>query len=304
LAHLGDEPLEIFEIGAGNGALMQGILDYLQEHAPDVYKSARYNIIEISPRLAKVQKQKAAKHGERCRVHNEDVFAWRESVDRKCFVVAFEVLDNLAHDVVRYIKDPSKEAELVQCYVSTSSSGDFVEEYTSVTDLLTLDYLAAYAATQRPPLVPDQSPLVRKLLSAIPFAANLSHPIFLPTKAFALLKTIKAKFPQSRLVLSDFSSLPDTIEGDSAPVVQTRYKGQTVPCTTYLVQQGYFDIFFPTDFSLLQDLYAVLNPGKAMATSSQRAFLERWAETDRTRLQNGENPLLEHYANAAFAWTV
>jgi hypothetical protein len=28
-----------------------------------------------------------------------------------------------------------------------------------------------------------------------------------------------------------------------------------VPCSTYLVQPGYFDIFFPTDFELLRDMY-------------------------------------------------
>lgn len=31
-----------------------------------------------------------------------------------------------------------------------------------------------------------------------------------------------------------------------------------VPVTTYLVSQGFFDIFFPTDFGLLRDLYPVV----------------------------------------------
>lgn len=29
-------------------------------------------------------------------------------------------------------------------------------------------------------------------------------------------------------------------------------------CTTYLVQPGFFDIFFPTDFHLLRDLYSLV----------------------------------------------
>lgn len=66
---------------------------------------------------------------------------------------------------------------------------------------------------------------------------------------------LRDKFPRHRLLLSDFSSLPDTIPGYNAPVVQTRVNNVMVPCETYLVHQGYFDIFFPTNFALLRDLY-------------------------------------------------
>lgn len=31
-----------------------------------------------------------------------------------------------------------------------------------------------------------------------------------------------------------------------------------VPCSTYLVQPGYFDIFFPTDFEKLRDMYRLV----------------------------------------------
>ena len=43
--------------------------------------------------------------------------------------------------------------------------------------------------------------------------------------------------------------------GVCAPVVQTRIRGTMVPCDTFLVKQGYFDIFFPTDFNKLRDMY-------------------------------------------------
>ena len=41
----------------------------------------------------------------------------------------------------------------------------------------------------------------------------------------------------------------------NAPVVQTRYQNTTVPCETLFVRQGYFDIFFPTNFENLRDMY-------------------------------------------------
>ncbi|KAG9092554.1 hypothetical protein FRC07_011628 [Ceratobasidium sp. 392] len=78
---------------------------------------------------------------------------------------------------------------------------------------------------------------------------------FIPTKLVQFLTVLKDKFPRHRLLLSDFSSLPDTIPGYNAPVVQTRVGDVMVPCETYLVHQGYFDIFFPTDFDLLRDMY-------------------------------------------------
>lgn len=114
---------------------------------------------------------------------------------------------------------------------------------------------------------------------------------------------------------------------------------QTVPCTTYLVQPGFFDIFFPTDFHTLAELYS-----QVMATSSSSSsdgaagpdsigyfsrssaptsraspptedssrrrrplevidhadFLEEWAELDMTRTQDGTNPMVDSYQNAKF----
>ena len=62
--------------------------------------------------------------------------------------------------------------------------------------------------------------------------------------------------------MSDFDELPDTVPGRLAPVVQTRYEGQSVTCSTYLVSQGWFDIFFPTDFRFLRDMYEWVMAGK------------------------------------------
>jgi hypothetical protein len=141
---------------------------------------------------------------------------------------------------------------------------------------------------------------------------------------------------------------------------------QTVACTTYLVQPGvsdaeaklrsplirvpqFFDIFFPTDFDLLRDLYSLVMspspashssfstpiasassprigsdyfsphsrrgaPSPAIETTKSRGgkavrglsvldhgeFLERWGETEMTRLRDGTNPMIDSYENAKF----
>lgn len=327
------QPLLIYELGAGNGTLMRGVLDYLAESEPLLYQRTTYHIIEISPRLSELQQERAGPdHSSRVHVINQDVFAYTGAKEnRDCFFLAFEVLDNLAHDLVRFTKDPQSPPQPVQATVSISSSGDFVELYTPVEDPLIAEYLHLRSDMPLlPPLHPERPQWWRSLEALLPASANLSQPYFVPTKLLKLLKMLHEHFPKHRLLLSDFSSLPDAIPGHTAPVVQTRYKGQTVPCTTYLVQQGFFDIFFPTDFAHLQHLYdAVARQAhrqraqlpdfsqeslakgstkqdvqrSGLDVLSHRDFLEQWGEVDRTQLRNGDNPMLDHYENAAFAFT-
>lgn len=142
--------------------------------------------------------------------------------------------DNFAHDVIRYT---TLDHEPLQCLVSIDSSGDFTELYEPVTDPLIARYLELRAKTpeyqRRPsPLLNPilaASPLLRSIFSAIPFAPNLTAPEFLPTKHLMLLDILRDKFPAHRVLFSDFSSLPDTIPGVNAPVVQTRYEGEVSP---------------------------------------------------------------------------
>ena len=199
------------------------------------------------------------------------------------------------------------------------------------------------------------STTIRNIFASLPFAPNLSVPEYIPTRLLNFLRTLRTSFPRHRLLLSDFSSLPNSIPGINAPVVQTRYRNTTVPCSTLLVKQGHFDIFFPTDFERLRDMYEeTLNQSTTSAdlphetrtsplmmnasslslgsdffsshlprnrrvpldgvTSASglpvgerkssvfthKEFLETYADLTKTRLQNGENPLLEFYKNAKF----
>ncbi len=133
-------------------------------------------------------------------------------------------------------------------------------------------------------------------------------------------------FPAHRLVVSDFSSLPEAIEGINAPVVQTRYQRRNVTVRTPFVgppspfpllstptyrfvyrqkqvHQGYFDIFFPTDFRVMEDIYRAIT-GKLTRVLSQEEFLRRWAYVEDTTTRNRENPLLSWYKNASVMTTV
>lgn len=261
--------LKIFEIGAGNGSMMTGVLDYLRDSEPEVYKRTHYHTIEISQQLADLQlaRASAAGHSGRVSTVRQSIFDWNQVVTDPCFFLAFEVLDNLSHDVVRYTLEDETP---LQCLVEIDERGDFSEIYEPVSDPLIRRFLdirrdirrhnPSAHSTLHPILA--RSPLLRKIYASLPFAPNLSPPDFLPTQSLMLLDVLRNKFPAHRILMSDFDELPDTIPGRMAPVVQTRYGGQSVTCSTYLVSQGWFDIFFPTDFRFLRDMYEWVMAGK------------------------------------------
>ncbi|KAI8379423.1 S-adenosyl-L-methionine-dependent methyltransferase [Radiomyces spectabilis] len=294
--------LIIYEMGAGNGTLMLNILDYIQKFEPSVYKRTQYNIIEISDMLAKQQMglqdmRDVSQRHDCVKVINKSIFDWNVTVPDQCFFLGMEVIDNFAHDLIRY------DLETLQPYqgiVSIDSKGDYTELYEPLQDNLIQQYLQTRKQTRYLSPVLSRK-LWHKFLKSLPIAPNMTSPEFIPTKLFMLLQMLKTYFPQHRLILSDFSSLPDAVEGVDAPVVQTRYKGTMVPCSTYMVQPGWFDIFFPTNFELLRDMYLLVCRGsgndKSVKVMTHREFCERYGDVERTTTRSGENPMLMYYEN-------
>ncbi|KAM3581009.1 hypothetical protein VKS41_006456 [Umbelopsis sp. WA50703] len=306
-----NKDLIIFEMGAGNGTLMLNILDYIQKYEPSVYKRTRYNIIEISQKLAERQYERQdvreTQHKHHCvEIIHKSIFDWDIDVEDDCFFVGMEVIDNFAHDLIRYDTDTMQP---YQALVSIDDKGNYSEIYEPVgNDALISRYLALRKSTMyRTPVLNHH--LLQRIINMLPFSPNLSAPEFIPTKLLLLLETLNKRFPKHRLVLSDFSSLPNSIDGVDAPVVQTRYKGTMVPCSTYMVQPGWFDIFFPTNWELLRDMYLSICRGsragndKSVKVLTHKDFCKRYGEIDRTRTQSGENPMLMYYENVKMLLT-
>lgn len=318
--------LIIYEMGAGNGTLMLNILDHIRATEPDVYDRTKYKIIEISSNLASLQAKQLLKtadsrgHHSKVEIINKSIFEWSQPVPSPCYFVAMEVFDNFAHDAIRY--DPVTENPL-QGTVLIDGQGDFFEFYTPTIDPVAARFLRVrHAATggHYPHPLPS-SRFLRGLRTRVPFMPNLSDPEFIPTRLMEFFDILAKYFPQHRLVTSDFHSLPDTIKGVNAPVVQTRYKRRTVAVTTPLVSppcimnhlqkisdkqqvhQGYFDLLFPTDFTVMEHVYQALT-GKLTRVLSHEEFLQRWADVEETETKSGENPLLTWYKNASVMTTV
>ncbi|MCO5594695.1 hypothetical protein L7F22_048728 [Adiantum nelumboides] len=312
-----EAPLVIYELGAGSGALANDVLGYLAEAEPDLYERIEYRIIEISSRLAEQQRKILAKYIDEgtCKVHNESILQWTKVESRECFVIALEVLDNLTHDVVSYSTDSLAP---YQAIVSIDESGDMHELWEPVSDPLIRRYLDLVSATPsslggssssssggggRSWLESVPQALRKVMTNHLPFYPNLTARTFIPTGSLQLVEVLAKSFPRHNLVVSDFDRLPDAVQGINAPVVQTRLEGTMIPVTTYCVHQGFFDIFFPTDFAMLKRLHSQVT-GAASGAGGEimhhSTFLKRYAETDKTRCRDGSNPLLSWYENASW----
>ncbi|KIM20204.1 hypothetical protein M408DRAFT_13123 [Serendipita vermifera MAFF 305830] len=344
------EDLVIYEIGAGNGTLALNILDFLKAHYPEVYDRTQYHIVEISSRLAERQRNLLLPRHSMVKINNKDIFAWDTQVYSPCYFLAVEVVDNFPHDAVRYSLNASKP---YQGLIALTNSGGIQEVWEPAEDPLILRYLE-YQKVIKPGAGPAGfnrfSPYMNQLRRLLPFAPNLTETEYLPTKLMTLLELLSQRFPLHRLLLTDFFKLPDTIDGHNAPVVQTRVKNDMIPCSTLAVQPGYFDIFFPTSFEALRDLYETVlsrpltsasarnarpsplstaatplrigadyflsnkygrrSPLDGMTSTSglpigqrqssvytHREFMEKYADLEGTRLQSGENPMLDFYQN-------
>ncbi|EFX00783.1 cog1565 domain containing protein [Grosmannia clavigera kw1407] len=316
------DDLIIYEMGAGRGTMMLNILDYLRVHEPAVYARTRYRIIEISSSLASLQRRElhgspatspaataAADrgHGDRVEIINQSVFDWTTPEPSPCFFLAFEVFDNFAHDCVRY--DLASQQPL-QAVVLVAADGDLYEFYQPQLDPVAARFLRVRnaATAGHYPLPFSRNPLVRALRRGLfstgpAHTPSLSRPEYLPTRLLDFFAVLARFFPAHRLLTSDFHALPDAITGLNAPVVQTRFQRRPVPVSTPLVHQGYFDIMFPTDFTVVEALYRAVT-GKHSRVATHEHFMRNWASLDQTRTRSGESPLLSWYKNASMLATI
>lgn len=300
--------LIIYEMGAGNGTLMLNILDYIRDTDPEVYQRTKFRIIEVSHSMASIQlanlqkSPSSAEHVNHIEIINKSIFDWDAYVHSPCFFLALEVLDNFAHDSIRY--NPMTE-EALQGNVLIDEDGEFFEYYEKKLDPVASRYMRIREAATRSPFVTPVSTWrpFRLLRHSFPLAPNLTEAEWIPTRMMQFFDILRDCFPAHRLIVADFDSLPGIIAGINAPVVQTRYQRQNVPVSTPYVHQGYFDIFFPTNFNIMEDIYRAIT-GKLTRVLSHRDFLQRWAHVEDTQTRSGENPMLSWYKNARVMTTV
>jgi hypothetical protein len=218
---------------------------------------------------------------------------------RPCFVLAMEVWDNLAQDIIEYDSDGC----LLEGLVVTNEDaryydipGKYSIEFENVKDeliLKTVNVLDEIGFKSRS--------LRWSFKDCITFLGYqpMHRWQFIPTGIFQFLQTLKSRLPNARLLASDFDHLPDATPGHGGPVVQTRFQGDTVSCSTFLLKKGLFDIFFPIDFNIAKRMTeSILS--RPYEVIKHRDFLTRYGEIDKTRTISGYNPMLEEFENVSF----
>lgn len=231
--------LIIYELGAGRGTFMLDVLSFIRDLEPEVYARTRYNIVEISASLAALQSQRlmgaaaSEGHADKVDIINRSIFSWDELVSSPCFVVALEVIDNFAHDVVRY---DLKTGQPRQGHVLIDTEGEMYETYSHRIDPLVARYLRIRNAMSTSTLkLPPHPGRLRQLRSRVSGEPLLTEREYIPTRLMQFFDILQKYFPLHRLLLSDFHTLPDAVAGVNGPVVQTRYRRRTVPVSTPLV---------------------------------------------------------------------
>jgi len=100
------------------------------------------------------------------------------------------------------------------------------------------------------------------------------------------------------------------IHGRNAPLVASTVQGQAKDLRSCLVPKGTADIFFPTDFRLLADLYLLAqqqavsgstgNSASTVSFCKSAEFFRRYAaDVSQTRTQSGYTPFLEDFTNTS-----
>ncbi|KAL6526655.1 hypothetical protein OROGR_015745 [Orobanche gracilis] len=314
-------PLKIYEIGGGSGTCAKSVMDYIKLNAPTrVYDNMTYISVEISSSLAKKQLETVGQvdtHLEKFRVECRDAAdpnGWGYEEQQPCWVIMLEVLDNLPHDL---IISPNQIASWMEVWVEKRHEGpELFELYKPLEDPLIASCMEILD------LAKDGSTRGTKAAS---FAKSIWAKIlpkprrcWLPTGCLKLLKVLHGALPKMSLITSDFSYLPDVrIPGERAPLVASKKDGTSSDRHNYLDAKGDADIFFPTDFWLLERMdhycsgwlkneFNSSKKGKKRRTLvlDTSSFMEEFGLPSRTRTKDGYNPMLDDFKNTKFYLSV
>ncbi|XP_030553214.2 uncharacterized protein LOC115757213 isoform X2 [Rhodamnia argentea] len=318
-------PLKIYEIGGGSGTCAKGIMDYIKLNAPErVYNSMTYISVEISPSLAKIQRETVGvvlSHSSKFKVECRDAtdrsgwaFVAGDRQEQPCWVIMLEVLDNLPHDLIYAENQISPWMEV---WVDKQNDRETLSElYKPLEDPLIKNCLEIVNLSKK-----QASPSGVRLMTDTLWSKVFPRPrrCWLPTGCLKLLEVVHKALPKMSLIVSDFNYLPDVrIPGERAPLVSTKKDGRSSDYDSYLEAKGDADIFFPTDFGLLERIdhfcsgWLKLHEGASSKQGRKRrtimldtsSFMEEFGLPSRTRTKDGYNPLLDDFKNTKFYLSV
>lgn len=316
--------LRICEVGGGNGTLAANVLDYVREASETVYETMSYTVLDVSKALCERQEELVLSRGDG--IHRDRFAsiaadastsrAWEDlglgGGDDHVYVLGLEVLDNLPHDRVERVGGDWMETWVR--YDDEKGAGDdggggggtdsgSLELRPMADDRIARcfgahDWVGEAAAAAEGGLLARLEAMLSP--GGGPRAAD--RVVYLPTAAMAMVEAIVRCLPRHTLVLVDFDHLPDVqLEGQNAPLVSQTALGPTGTsrdAATLLVPVGSSDIFFPTKFSALKEMYLrEAERGGSCRVESPWSFFLNHGDLQATTTMSGYNPMIEDFLN-------
>ncbi|GLT73022.1 hypothetical protein SLA2020_449110 [Shorea laevis] len=314
-------PLKIYEIGGGSGTCAKGIMDYIMLNGPSrVYNNMTYISVEISPSLAEIQRKTVGEvrsHLSKFRVECRDAAdrsGWGDVEQQPCWVIMLEVLDNLPHDL---LYSENQVSPWMEVWVEKQSDRETLSElYKPLQDSLIKQCVEIIDFDKNHSSQSSAIKMARSIWSKV---SPKPRRCWLPTGCLKLLEVLHEVLPKMSLIASDFSFLPDVrLPGERAPLVSTKKDGSSLDYGSYLDAKGDADIFFPTDFWLLESMdhycsgWLKLHNDKSSKQGRKRrtitldtsSFMEEFGLPSKTRTKDGYNPLLDDFKNTKFYLSV
>lgn len=316
----GLKEIEIVEVGCGMGGNASSILEYFRVKAPALYPKIRYHMVDISPvAIEKSRELLTRDHPTlvsfgKITWTNKDIADAEIRSDAPCFVIMMEILDNLKHDKVRMSLDLTQVQE---AWIETSADGQSKEVWKPLSGrdrtFLFKKWTQLYAPNghidlAKLPGVTLGQRMSTKMRGMVGQGSEVEA--YLPSGFLFLLHGLLKNFKQLRLLLSDFSSLPvlrppppGVIEVHP-PIIQTKLaKADEAKEFGSVLEPpfGSADIFFPTDFPLLQTVLSATQNRK-YALEAPQEFFARHAEPSWGTTRSGYNPLKEDFGNTRFIY--
>ena len=320
------EPLVIYDVGAGTGALAVAFLNFLAEHYPEMYDKVEYHVIEQSGFMIPLLRTKLIHHYHRTKIHHISILNWRQRDPRRCVVLGIELLSGLPHDLI-YWSNTNEVAEQWWQFYQGDNLATAMETFNPVKDPVILRYLRCSQMMQEESLknlkilsltggqeVVDPGTknhicfdfyqenfvtLGQKILNV----HNPFRQMYIPTAAMMMIETIAEHFPRHHCFFADWSEVQYGIAGFNGPLVQVKIriaKDSYVrrSSDTFSTNAGMVDLCFPTDFSALQTVYkAICGDHKEVSNMTHPQFWRSFGG-DKIALfasRSGYNPILEDF---------
>lgn len=264
---------------------------YFKHYEQSHYANIEYTIVEISPQMCKKALEKLSRDHQRLvdrgqiKVVNEDFLNFKPQTnkDKHHFVLFLEVLDNMPHDRVyksslaAAAKQSSDEwTEQAQVEFSDESANEnLTETRRPISDPLIKEFLALKASQPQIDHIEDEKKLEGGLIQNLlrRFFKQPDDNMFIPTICLKIIKHLATAIPEHNVIFADFDMLKTSESakmGINAPVVSQKQEKshEKRDFATYLVKRGQADIFFPTDFRLLQHIYQKITKKRGTALKS------------------------------------